>query len=91
MSLRCVRQRSDMTPCVIVDGSICRADDGMCVGCGEWVLVNVREAARMLDVHENTIRAWSDNGTLTDHRVAGPYRRFRWEDVWALRLSRRPS
>ena len=29
----CPRRKSDMTPCVIVDGSMCYSSDGYCVGC----------------------------------------------------------
>lgn len=31
----CPRRKSDMTPCIIVDGSMCYSDDGHCVGC-DW-------------------------------------------------------
>lgn len=42
----------------------------------------MREAARRLKVHENTVRNWSDEGLL--HPVKMPksgYRRFREEEI----------
>lgn len=33
--------------------------------------VSVREAARLLGVHENTVRAWVDAGWLTARRLPG--------------------
>jgi hypothetical protein len=30
----CPRAKSDMTPCIARDGSVCIADDRTCVGCG---------------------------------------------------------
>lgn len=30
----CPRAKSDMTPCVVRDGKLACADDGVCVGCG---------------------------------------------------------
>ena len=33
--------------------------------------VNVREAARLLGVHENTVRAWVDSGVLSARRLPG--------------------
>jgi excisionase family DNA binding protein len=39
--------------------------------------VNVREAARLLGVHENTIRNWVDDGRLSARRLPGSgYRRI---------------
>lgn len=32
----CPRAATDMTPCVARDAVPAQADDGMCVGCGEW-------------------------------------------------------
>lgn len=51
--------------------------------------LNVRETARRLDVHENTVRNWARSGVLPDARVPGSrFHRFRTEDVERL-LSQR--
>ena len=46
------------------------------------VLLTAGEAARMLGIHENTVRRWSKKGILKSYRV-GPRgdRRFRRQDV----------
>lgn len=39
--------------------------------------LNVRQAARLLNVHENTVRNWADRGVLPVSRVLpSGYRRF---------------
>jgi excisionase family DNA binding protein len=45
-------------------------------------LLTVKEAARLLHVHPNTVRRWHDIGLLSAYRV-GPRgdRRFRLEDI----------
>ena len=45
-------------------------------------LLRTAEAARMLNVHVNTIRRWSDKELLASHRI-GPRgdRRFRLRDI----------
>jgi excisionase family DNA binding protein len=44
--------------------------------------LNVRETARRLGVHENTIRNWADRGILRPMRLPGSgYRRFDVADV----------
>jgi excisionase family DNA binding protein len=49
--------------------------------------LNVRETARRLGVHENTVRNWERRGLLPAIRLPGSgYRRFRFEDVERLRL-----
>ena len=49
----------------------------------EWL--SIREAARRLGVHENTIRNWIARGTLKFARLPGSgYRRLRNEDVSLL-------
>ena len=45
------------------------------------------EAAAELGVSLNTLRRWSDSGTLTCYRSPGGHRRYRREDVQALLLS----
>jgi len=45
-------------------------------------VIGVREAARRLRVHENTVRNWSDEGLLHPIKLPGSgYRRFREEEV----------
>jgi excisionase family DNA binding protein len=48
-------------------------------------LMKVREAARTLGVHENTVRRWEERGLLRAVRLPSGVRRFRPEDVEALR------
>jgi excisionase family DNA binding protein len=44
--------------------------------------LNVRETARRLGVHENTVRNWADRGLLQPVRLPGSgYRRFDATDV----------
>lgn len=50
---------------------------------GEFL--NVRDTARRLDVHENTVRNWARQGVLPDARVPGSrFLRFRAADVERL-------
>lgn len=52
-------------------------------------LLNVRETARRLGVHENTVRNWARSGVLSDSRVPGSrFHRFRPEDVERLLAQR---
>jgi excisionase family DNA binding protein len=48
-------------------------------------LMQVRQAARALGVHENTIRRWEERGLLRAVRLPSGVRRFRVEDVEAMR------
>jgi excisionase family DNA binding protein len=48
-------------------------------------LMQVREAARALGVHENTVRRWEERGLVTAVRLPSGVRRFRREDIEALR------
>lgn len=48
-------------------------------------LMQVRQAARALGVHENTIRRWEERGLLQAVRLPSGVRRFRAEDVEAMR------
>lgn len=51
--------------------------------------LNVRETARRLDVHENTVRAWAKDGVLRSARVAGSrFHRFDARDVERLQQQR---
>ena len=45
-------------------------------------MLTVREVARLLHVHANTIRRWSDRGIIKAYRITNRGdRRFRLEDV----------
>ncbi len=45
-------------------------------------LLTVREVARLLHVHTNTVRRWSDHGLIRAYRISRRGdRRFRREDV----------
>jgi excisionase family DNA binding protein len=48
-------------------------------------LMQVREAARELGVHENTLRRWEQRGLITAVRLPSGVRRFRAEDIAELR------
>jgi excisionase family DNA binding protein len=48
-------------------------------------LMQVRQAARTLGVHENTVRRWEERGLLRAVRLPSGVRRFRAEDVEVLR------
>ncbi len=48
-------------------------------------LMQVRQAARGLGVHENTVRRWEERGLITAVRLPSGVRRFRAEDIDALR------
>lgn len=48
-------------------------------------LMQVRQAAQALGVHENTIRRWEQRGLLRAVRLPSGVRRFRAEDIEALR------
>ena len=48
-------------------------------------LMNVRQAARGLGVHENTVRRWEEKGLIKAVRLPSGVRRFRAEDIQSLR------
>jgi len=50
-------------------------------------MLTVREVSRLLHVHSNTLRRWSDQGIIKAYRI-GPRgdRRFRPEDIAVLLL-----
>jgi excisionase family DNA binding protein len=48
-------------------------------------LMQVRQVARTLGVHENTVRRWEERGLLHAVRLPSGVRRFRPEDVEAVR------
>jgi excisionase family DNA binding protein len=45
-------------------------------------MLNVEEVARILNVHINTVRRWSNNGIIKTYRI-GPRgdRRYQYDDV----------
>jgi MerR HTH family regulatory protein len=50
-------------------------------------LLNVRDTARALGVHENTVRNWEARGLLRAVRLPGSgFRRFAVDDVERLRV-----
>lgn len=48
-------------------------------------LMQVRQAALALGVHENTVRRWEERGLLHAVRLPSGVRRFRSEDIAQLR------
>lgn len=48
-------------------------------------LMQVRQAARALGVHENTVRRWEERGLLRAVKLPSGVRRFRAEDIEAMR------
>ena len=52
-------------------------------------MLTVRQVARLLNIHINTVRRWSNKGVLKAYRI-GPRgdRRFRREDVSVLLLEK---
>lgn len=48
-------------------------------------LMQVRQAAQTLGVHENTIRRWEQRGLLHAVRLPSGVRRFRPEDIEKVR------
>jgi excisionase family DNA binding protein len=48
-------------------------------------LMQVRQAAQALGVHENTVRRWEERGLLHAVRLPSGVRRFRPEDIEQMR------
>ena len=45
-------------------------------------MLTVREVARVIHIHSNTVRRWSDRGTLRAYRITNRGdRRFRRQDI----------
>ena len=46
-------------------------------------MLTVRQVAKMLNIHTNTVRRWSDRGIIRVYRItARGDRRFRREDIY---------
>ena len=56
---------------------------------GEWL--SLRDACRLLDVSDTTLRQWADAGHLRVYRTPGGHRRFLRQDVESLTQAARPS
>lgn len=54
----------------------------------EWL--SLREAAELLGVHPNTIRLWSDKGSLPVYKTQGGHRRYKRSEIllWAKGTSK---
>jgi excisionase family DNA binding protein len=49
---------------------------------GKYKLLTASEVSRLLHIHINTVRRWSDNGTLKSYRIGTRGdRRFDKEDI----------
>ena len=48
-------------------------------------LLTISQAAKRLGVHPNTLRAWADKGLVSHVRLPSGYRRFRPDEIDALR------
>ena len=55
----------------------------MVIGNGKSKLLTAAEVARLLHIHINTVRRWSDRGLLMSYRI-GPRgdRRFKRDDIY---------
>src|SRR5680860_270908 len=59
---------------------------------GRQALLSVAQAAALLGVHPNTVRAWTDVGRLTAYRInSRGDRRFRPDDVERLLVEDAPA
>ena len=58
-------------------------------GSGDWL--SLRDACRLLDVSDTTLRQWADAGHLRVYRTPGGHRRFLRQDVEALTQGPPPS
>lgn len=57
-------------------------------GLNQWL--TLQEAARLLGVHQNTLRRWADAGYVRVHRTPGGHRRFeraQIEQLWLQRIN----
>ena len=66
-----------------------RSSDSHSPNDGEWL--SLRDACRLLDVSDTTLRQWADAGHLRVYRTPGGHRRFLRQDVESLTQAARPS
>ena len=63
------------------EGNVKRADQPK-------VMLTTGEACHILNVHSNTLRRWAATGMIKAYRIStGTHRRYRLEDVAALRIA----
>jgi len=54
----------------------------MAIGNQMTPMLTVRQVARLLNIHSNTVRRWSDQGIIRAYRITSRGdRRFRREDI----------
>lgn len=53
----------------------------------QQAVVGITEAARVLGVHPNTLRKWTDDGIVPHLRLPSGYRRYRLEELERFRAS----
>ena len=58
------------------------------LGKGDWL--SLRDACRLLDVSDTTLRQWADAGHLRVYRTPGGHRRFLRQDVESMTATARP-
>ena len=63
--------------------------NGIPKGNGDWL--SLRDACRLLDVSDTTLRQWADAGHLRVYRTPGGHRRFLRQDVESLTSSPKPT
>ena len=56
-----------------------QTNDGRITEKSQWL--SLRDACRLLDVSNTTLRQWADNGYLRVYRTPGGHRRFLRDDV----------
>ena len=56
---------------------------------GDWL--SLKDACRLLDVSDTTLRQWADAGHLRVYRTPGGHRRFLRQDVESMTGTTRPS
>jgi DNA-binding transcriptional MerR regulator len=54
---------------------------------GQKRTVGITQAARILDVHPNTLRKWADEGLVPHIRLPSGYRRFDIVELEQFRIS----
>ena len=59
------------------------------LGQGDWL--SLKDACRLLDVSDTTLRQWADAGHLRVYRTPGGHRRFLRQDVESMTEASRPS